>query len=330
MHANIIILLDMIRLLTSDENECKYRPCDVFAHCTNTMGSFYCSCFPGYDGDGFTCHGKSSPFAPYYDYGSFLSQHLLSLFLPHLFFVRLLNWSSSSTFSSTLLLYCSLSLFLSLLHSLQSSFSCCCTTSNLSLLIPFLLFLPWYSSSSSIPWYSSLSSWWWSSQSLMPILLLASYSVHILDSWLFSTLAFHFWRSLPPSLIFFSSPFISLLLPSHHLLSVIVFQGMSSEMRGKKLCQTHVASGEKHEEESKLRWDWQRRGEEFNSSHLFSSQNSVQSRDKKSLWVFKLSFNVTLFLFSIFKDFPPLKSLLLYLFVSGILLPSNKRPGFKF
>lgn len=30
-----------------DENECKYRPCDVFAHCTNTMGSYYCSCFPG-------------------------------------------------------------------------------------------------------------------------------------------------------------------------------------------------------------------------------------------------------------------------------------------
>lgn len=43
-----------------DENECKYRPCDVFAHCTNTMGSFYCSCFPGYEGDGFECHGKFS------------------------------------------------------------------------------------------------------------------------------------------------------------------------------------------------------------------------------------------------------------------------------
>lgn len=39
-----------------DENECKYRPCDVFGHCTNTMGSFYCSCFPGYEGDGFECH----------------------------------------------------------------------------------------------------------------------------------------------------------------------------------------------------------------------------------------------------------------------------------
>ncbi|CAG0880777.1 unnamed protein product [Cyprideis torosa] len=38
-----------------DENECKYRPCDVFARCTNTLGSFYCSCFPGYEGDGFSC-----------------------------------------------------------------------------------------------------------------------------------------------------------------------------------------------------------------------------------------------------------------------------------
>ena len=42
----------------ADENECKYRPCDVFAHCTNTMGSYYCSCFPGYEGDGFSCKGK--------------------------------------------------------------------------------------------------------------------------------------------------------------------------------------------------------------------------------------------------------------------------------
>ncbi|GLH00246.1 Uncharacterized protein GBIM_06680, partial [Gryllus bimaculatus] len=38
-----------------DENECKYRPCDVFAHCTNTLGSFHCTCFPGYEGDGFSC-----------------------------------------------------------------------------------------------------------------------------------------------------------------------------------------------------------------------------------------------------------------------------------
>lgn len=41
-----------------DENECKYRPCDVFAHCTNTLGSFTCTCFPGYLGDGLHCEGK--------------------------------------------------------------------------------------------------------------------------------------------------------------------------------------------------------------------------------------------------------------------------------
>uniref|UniRef100_A0A1A9ZCQ7 EGF-like domain-containing protein n=1 Tax=Glossina pallidipes TaxID=7398 RepID=A0A1A9ZCQ7_GLOPL len=38
-----------------DDNECKYRPCDVFAHCTNTLGSFTCTCFPGYRGDGLHC-----------------------------------------------------------------------------------------------------------------------------------------------------------------------------------------------------------------------------------------------------------------------------------
>lgn len=43
-----------------DENECKYRPCDVFAHCTNTLGSFSCTCFPGYAGDGLHCEGKMS------------------------------------------------------------------------------------------------------------------------------------------------------------------------------------------------------------------------------------------------------------------------------
>ena len=49
----------MFVCLFVDENECKYRPCDVFAHCTNTMGSYYCSCFPGYEGDGFSCKGMS-------------------------------------------------------------------------------------------------------------------------------------------------------------------------------------------------------------------------------------------------------------------------------
>ena len=38
-----------------DDNEYKYRPCDVFGYCTNTLGSYFCSCREGYTGDGHTC-----------------------------------------------------------------------------------------------------------------------------------------------------------------------------------------------------------------------------------------------------------------------------------
>jgi hypothetical protein len=43
---------------TPDVNECKSRPCDIFSHCTNTLGSFRCTCFPGYEGNGVECKGK--------------------------------------------------------------------------------------------------------------------------------------------------------------------------------------------------------------------------------------------------------------------------------
>ena len=36
-----------------------FRPCDVFAHCTNNIGSYECTCFPGYEGDGHTCQGRT-------------------------------------------------------------------------------------------------------------------------------------------------------------------------------------------------------------------------------------------------------------------------------
>ena len=42
-----------------DVNECKYRPCDVFGYCTNTLGSYFCSCNEGYEGDGHKCTGKA-------------------------------------------------------------------------------------------------------------------------------------------------------------------------------------------------------------------------------------------------------------------------------
>ena len=40
-----------------DDNECSFRPCDVFGACTNTLGSYFCSCNQGYTGDGTTCKG---------------------------------------------------------------------------------------------------------------------------------------------------------------------------------------------------------------------------------------------------------------------------------
>ena len=44
---------------TSDINECdqNMHGCDSNATCTNTNGSFTCSCNDGYSGDGMTCSG---------------------------------------------------------------------------------------------------------------------------------------------------------------------------------------------------------------------------------------------------------------------------------
>jgi len=41
----------------TDVNEClkSSGACSVYAWCSNTAGSFTCSCLPGYVGDGFTC-----------------------------------------------------------------------------------------------------------------------------------------------------------------------------------------------------------------------------------------------------------------------------------
>jgi len=43
-----------------DLNECSLGVCDVFAHCTNTIGSFSCQCNQGYQGNGLQCTGESS------------------------------------------------------------------------------------------------------------------------------------------------------------------------------------------------------------------------------------------------------------------------------
>lgn len=42
-----------------DVNECSQGTsnCSKYATCTNTFGSYKCSCNNGYHGDGFTCDG---------------------------------------------------------------------------------------------------------------------------------------------------------------------------------------------------------------------------------------------------------------------------------
>jgi len=42
----------------SDVNECLSSPCDANATCTNTNGSYLCECHSGFIGDGFLCTRK--------------------------------------------------------------------------------------------------------------------------------------------------------------------------------------------------------------------------------------------------------------------------------
>ena len=48
----------------SDMNECTvgHLLCDVNANCVNTPGSYYCSCFSGFTGNGEHCTGKENLF----------------------------------------------------------------------------------------------------------------------------------------------------------------------------------------------------------------------------------------------------------------------------
>ena len=52
-------ILQTVCISLSDINECARRldTCSDFAVCSNTMGSFECTCFPGYRGDGQVCTG---------------------------------------------------------------------------------------------------------------------------------------------------------------------------------------------------------------------------------------------------------------------------------
>ena len=48
----------MILLLDVDECKAAIKPCHADATCTNSVGSYTCTCNSGYLGDGKTCTGK--------------------------------------------------------------------------------------------------------------------------------------------------------------------------------------------------------------------------------------------------------------------------------
>ena len=56
----LIILMVFLYPMTTDINECEMETdnCNDNATCTDTIGSFNCTCNAGYDGDGFICTSR--------------------------------------------------------------------------------------------------------------------------------------------------------------------------------------------------------------------------------------------------------------------------------
>ena len=63
LNISIQKVIFKIMLFLLDIDECSTSPsvCNMNASCSNTRGSYYCTCKVGYTGDGKTCHegGKS-------------------------------------------------------------------------------------------------------------------------------------------------------------------------------------------------------------------------------------------------------------------------------
>ena len=70
---NISSLINFCFVMFADVNECStsdlahhhghyHHNCHVDANCTNTKGSFYCTCHTGYSGDGVACIGEEIQF----------------------------------------------------------------------------------------------------------------------------------------------------------------------------------------------------------------------------------------------------------------------------
>ena len=60
LHFPLSALHNNLLLIVLDVNECDYPVCDINANCSNTYGSYLCTCRNGYTGDGSQCTGRLS------------------------------------------------------------------------------------------------------------------------------------------------------------------------------------------------------------------------------------------------------------------------------
>ena len=59
------LVIFQLVLFFLDIDECSASPsvCDINANCSNTRGSYYCTCKPGFTGDGKYCQGRGKYFS---------------------------------------------------------------------------------------------------------------------------------------------------------------------------------------------------------------------------------------------------------------------------
>ena len=59
------LVIFQLVLFFLDIDECSASPsvCDINANCSNTRGSYYCTCKPGLTGDGKNCQGRGNYFS---------------------------------------------------------------------------------------------------------------------------------------------------------------------------------------------------------------------------------------------------------------------------
>ena len=60
LNTSIKKVISKLMLFFLDIDECSTSPsvCDMNANCSNTRGSYHCTCKAGYTGDGKTCQGR--------------------------------------------------------------------------------------------------------------------------------------------------------------------------------------------------------------------------------------------------------------------------------